>query len=211
MLGMITGPAFAATSVQAVFVPATLGATVADLDKTLGPAAHTAKGQRTYTVAGCPVTFALERGRVETMEMDVNAACNPNMQAFVAHATPVMAYPQTFGSLQAVTGEANYEADCLVECGNAADPNLFMIVRGSRANGFIDVQFTSIQVDGATLDAAMVWTQALAQHHDQDYLIETRFNCDESKDAQASRLLAPAKVTHVKVGDTLDPTGCAAN
>lgn len=208
VLGCATPVLAKDTTAAALFVPETLGVQVAYLEKNVGPAWKVQGNDRLYKIGACVLTLTTHKGQVTAMTMDVSAQCNPNLQAFVGSAQPVKAFPQTFGSLQKFMGDGEYAADCLELCGNAADPNLYMISRGYHANNFIDVQFTSVLVDNASIDASMAWADALKKQHGEDYVVDTKFNCDASKDAQAIRYLASAKVTQVTVGRDLDPTRC---
>jgi hypothetical protein len=203
--------AWAQDTAATLFVPDTLGVQVAYIEHQVGPAWKVQGAERLYKLGPCVLTLTTQHGQVTGMAMDVNAACNPNLQGFLANATPVKAFPQTFGSIQKIVDGDEYGADCLTMCGNAADPNLYMITRGFHANNFLDVQFTSTLVDDTSIAASEAWAKALTQQHGEDYVTNTTFNCDASKDAQAIRFLAPAKVTRVTVGTDLNPTGCKAH
>jgi hypothetical protein len=188
----------------------TLGSQVAYVEKTIGPAWKIEGNDRLYKIGPCVVTLTTNKGKIIAVGMDVNAKCNPNLGDFAGNSNSPKAYPQTFGSEYASGGIIEYGADCLEMCGNAYDPKLYMIMRGYHANNFIDIFFEALQVNTLTITAAQKWAETLKGQHNEDYVSDTKFNCDTSKDEAATKILAAAQITHVTIGHNLDPTGCAA-
>lgn len=196
------------SSLDQVFVPDTLDAQVAYVEHQIGPAWQVNGAARVYKVGPCRLTLTVDQGVVIALETDVNAQCNPNLAPFLS--TPKTWRPagQTFGDVAQVLGDGDYSADCLSDCGNAADPNLFMRLEGFRANGFIDLVFTSPQTSDAAIQAAQAWASGWAKRHGEDSVIQGDYNCQPDATLPLSQWLAPAPIGSVQVGRDLNPVPC---
>lgn len=209
LLGTAVPKAVAAQSIQELFAPDTLGAQVTYVESIIGPAWKIHDNHRVYKVGPCIVTLDVTRGEVAAIGMDVNDKCNVNLKRFVPNGTNEMAYPQTFGSVAATGGTFEYDADCLESCGNTRAPFLYMTSRGSHGSNYVDVTFGAVQMEATTIEAGMAWSDILIAKYGQDYLYDSKFNCDRRNDGDAAKILATAEVSRVTVGYDLDPTGCA--
>lgn len=196
-----------AATLKSVFVPETLGSTVAYLEKSVGPAWRVQGAQRTYKIGACRLDVTAQRGTIVALDAPVNAGCNPDLGPFFANGPGTPAASLTFGqAARLVSGE--FRADCLTMCGNAADPVVYFYVSGFHANGFTDVLLSTEQVANDVLDATQRWEQAMEKAEGQDFVVDGRFNCTLKYQPVAAKALSGVKITHVKVGADLDPTPC---
>lgn len=209
MWGLGTLGAAQAATLTDVFAPQWLGQSVATLEQQTGPALQTTGEQRHYQVNGCPLDVVVRQGKVVRLGTDLSAACQPNLAPFLAQRPPVVAFPQTFGGIQALSSGLHYEADCLAGCDDQHRSHLFGYLRGSPANGRIQVLFVADTRVDATFQAGQAWRHAMAANASEVYVMEGTFNCDGLMDRTAAPVLRAVVLQHVWVAqDDMDPGKC---
>lgn len=90
-----------------------------------------------FEVGGCTILYGINKGSVTGFDVDVSKDCQPTIHGIKV--TPQTTYGQI---LSRETGGV-YRASCLTDCGNAADPVVYLTYAGSRATGFIDVNYST--------------------------------------------------------------------
>jgi hypothetical protein len=90
-----------------------------------------------FEVGGCTILYGINKGSVTGFDVDVSKDCQPTINGIKV--TPQTTYGQI---LSRETGGV-YRASCLTDCGNAADPVVYLTYAGSRATGFIDVNYST--------------------------------------------------------------------
>ncbi len=183
-----------APAVQAIVTPDTIGAEVKWLEAQIGPAFRVEGPRRTYRLNGCAFAVQDVGGKIEGFELPVSEACAFDLAAFMPNAEglPKLA-DLTFASFdRAVASQVTYQADCLKLCGNAFDPSVYAAWQGGRADNMMSVTLGKRLVDDVSIDASMAWEKAMEAEGD-DYLIDTKFNCDGKYNDAARTTLAPVK------------------
>jgi hypothetical protein len=106
-----------------IFTPDVIGSNVAFLETITGPAFRTDGSERTYKVDGCEILVGATGGKIDNIGIaGYSQHCSfPIAQYFAGgYQYPAPNNP-TFGDIKRGLG-GGYGADCLVSCGNAADP-----------------------------------------------------------------------------------------
>lgn len=93
-------------------------------------------------------------------------------------------------------------------CGNAADPSVYAHWEGPHAVDFREVLLEVVLVSDAAIDAADQWQSQMRKAEGDDYVMETRFNCDQKYAAIAQKAFEQVPVTAVTIGSELKAPGC---
>ena len=188
------------TAFSEIFSLDTIGTQVAYFEKLYGPAKKVFGEERLYPIDGCNV-YVHGVTSIQALSLEITDQCNFDLAPFVMSDKPVPANNLTFGRLDQETGQmGSFFADCLMMCGNAYDPSIYLIWEGPRANGFTNVQVTAPIVDNNIFVASRIWQDAMVVEQGEDWVVDTKFNCDHRYDPVARRALANISVTTVKVG-----------
>lgn len=214
---MAAGPASAMAPpyVGGIVLPNTLGAEVKWLESLVGPAFRVdIEGEHnTYLVGECELGVQIAGGKIVGYDMAVSEACSFDLSKFMTNSPPPPLAELTFGSFDAAIGNnlVTYQADCLKSCGNAANPVLYATWEGGRADNMITVVLGAEQVADDAVEAGYAWEQAIEKAEGEDYVIETKFNCDGKYNDQARTLMKDVKPTWIAVGQVKTPVaGCGA-
>jgi len=200
-------PANAAGKITRVFKYDMLNVQVAYLERIIGPAKYVLSPDgegvvpRQYVVEGCEVTAYADKGAVQAYGLRLTPKCNFNLGEFLGNG-----YPSTKGLTIGRFGSGTFGSDmrvqaaCAYLCGNAADPEIDFTWQGPHAANFLMVVLTVVLVDDAAVDAAQRWTTLMRQKEGDDYVLNTKFNCEDKYDAAAVTDFAKVQVTDITVG-----------
>jgi hypothetical protein len=195
-----------------IFAPDMLSAQVPYLEKTFGLVAYHVDGlTRTYKVGSCMVDVTTDKqGNIASLGLEtVSRECSFDLAPFVGaqHAMPVdrLAFGQLYGPM----ADGKFYADCIYLCGNAADPVVTFFYEGPHSLQFLQVAASVTLVDDASINAAGAW-QAAMKPEGQDYVVQTRFNCDNKYEAAARTAFSNVRISAISVGYSLShPTSCS--
>jgi len=177
-----------------------LGAQVTYLEHYVGPAWRIYPGVRIYKVSGCEVTVGVKDNEVRYFHMMISNKCQFDLTKFSNNYKFPKLFGMTFGQFEQPYISGQFQASCLSLCGNAADPVVREFYQGPHAEDFIQIAPEVVLASGAALDAAVIWSNIMQKNIDQDYVIDTKFNCDGQFDAFAHKLFANVPITAITVG-----------
>ena len=205
------GPALAQqkATVAEVFNGDMLGTNLRYFESIAGIARTSSANQHTYRVAGCEITATVSGDAVSALRLELSPKCRADIVSFLGESfSPPASQPFTFGSFQAAAGDLNFYADCLTMCGNAYDPSVYAHWEGPHAVGFREVLLEAKLVGDQAIDAASRWAEGMSKAKGEDWVIDTKFNCERSFDAQAQQLFNAVEVTAITIGSGLQKPGC---
>ena len=138
-----------------------------------------------FRTDGCDITLVSDEANkvIESVEIDIAPSCNLSLKSVlnVSEGQPdIKLGALTFGSFEPLL-DSRYYADCLTLCGNAADPVVYLEAKGSRLTNFINYSVQAPMVDGKVLDATAAWRVAMTKAESEDYVLDTRFNCEPER------------------------------
>lgn len=202
----LLGTAQATTSkLQRVFQSEILNARLSYFESVTGPAiyANTYNGTeiRDYRVDGCRVSAGIKGGNVRWLRLDLSPRCNFNIATFIGNG-----YPTTAGLTVGRFARGSFgpdlrvQAGCFMSCGNAADPEVDFTWEGPHAANYINVTLSVVLVSGPALAAATRWEDVIRRREGDNYILNTRFNCTHTYDAEGVRAFANAPVKSVTIG-----------
>lgn len=172
-----------------------LGLNPGYLEKRLGVPKEKKASYIVFEVGGCTISYGIDKGSVTRFDVDVSQNCQPTIQG--VKVTPQTTYGQVFGR----EAWGKYLASCLYGCGNAADPIVYLTYPGSRATGFVSVNYaTDYDQVSSALD---LWEKAVRRQRGlgefetpDDY---EAFSCVSEPPAEVITLLRKARVRSVSL------------
>ncbi|MDR2300226.1 MAG: hypothetical protein LBE30_17995 [Comamonas sp.] len=180
--------------IDQLFDTETIGMNLAYVEKIAGPAMRSESHRHQFRTDGCEVTLVSDDADkvINSMEVSISPSCNLSLEPVLGSTAgePATRLGElSFGRFEQMLG-GNYYADCLTLCGNAADPVVYLQAEGSRATGFMDFAVQAPMVEDTVLDATSAWRDAMTKAESEDYVLDTRFNCEPQrfKDVIASGL-----------------------
>lgn len=187
-----------------------LGTNQRYLESVIGIARSSHGNQHEFKVQGCDITATIIGDKVSALHMKLSDSCRPDLRTFIGNYAPPPNLPLTAGVfLEASSSHTlKYSANCIFSCGNAYDPSVYAHWSGPRAAGFMDVVLEVTLVEDDAIGAASTWKEHMAQVVNEDYLLETSFNCDNRFDVAANEIFKNIKVTGVTIGHDLKTPGC---
>lgn len=207
-LALWTGIAQAAT-VHEVFNGDMLGTSLRYFESVAGIPRMSHADTHTFRVQGCTINATVANQHISALRLELGPQCTPDLTTFIGDYGPGAGAPLTPGALGLSSGGSlKFAADCLTLCGNAMDPSVYALWDGPRAAGFLQIRLEVMLVDGAALDAADSWERAMTAAAGEDYVLDTRFNCDTRFDEMATTLFRNVPVTAVTIGHDLNMPGC---
>lgn len=157
-----------------------------------------------FRVQGCEIKATVSDGRIAKLRLEITPTCTADLTTFIGGYAPAPEQPLTLGALDPAT----YYADCLTMCGNAYEPSMYAHWHGPRAVDHLEVLLeTRISSDKA-IDASFIWQKHMEKAMGEDWVLETRFNCDKRFNDVAEKVLRDVPVTAVKIGRDLSTPGC---
>ncbi|MGC5700732.1 hypothetical protein J4P02_11100 [Pseudomonas sp. NFXW11] len=198
-----------AATVAEVFTGDMLGTNQRYFESVAGIPRESNGDVHSFKVQGCDISATVQGGKVSTLRMELTPKCQADLTQFVGTFAPAPGKPLTVGAFAAASGgDLSFSADCLSMCGNAADPSVYAHWEGPHAVGFREVQLEVMLVSDAAINAASQWESQMSKAEGEDYVIETRFNCDTKHSAVAQKAFANVPVTAVTIGTELKGPGC---
>jgi hypothetical protein len=162
-----------------------------------------------FRVSGCNITATIQGNSVTALRMELTPNCPANLSSFIGDSfAPPAGQPLTVGSFQKAAGDMSFFADCLTMCGNASDPSLRAHWEGPHAVNFREVMLEVVLADDASMQASNQWQAQMTAVKGEDFIIETRFNCERTFDTQAQQSFANVAVNAVTIGSGLSKPGC---
>lgn len=187
----------------------TIGMNLAYVEKLAGPAVRSEQHRHLFRVDGCELTLNTDDADkvVQAVEVAIAPSCQVSLEPLLgsfAGTPPKPLNELTFGQFEQMLG-GSYYADCLTLCGNAADPVVQLIAEGPRALQFMEFALSVPLVDGAALEAADKWRDAMQKAESEDYVLDTRFNCEPQRFKElVSPAFAAIKPARFAFGSGLD-------
>lgn len=218
LVALIGNSAIGAPSsrIQKIFDPEMIGADVAYLEKITGPAKNTYDGaekgdkSKIYKVDGCEVEVMISKNSINNIGINLNQKCTFDLKKFLPNIGKAPAlHLMTFGQFDALTGGGEFTADCLLACGNAANPVVYEEWQASRADGSYQVQLGVAQVDGPVLTAASYWKDAMIKGEGEDWIIDMQFDCNRAKyNSVAQKAFKNVRIGSIRIGFGIFGDGC---
>lgn len=163
----------------------TIGMNLAYVEKLAGPAMRSELHRHLFKVDGCELTLRTDDADkvVQAVEVAITPSCKVSLEPVLgsfAGTPPKQLHELTMGQFEQMLG-GSYYADCLTMCGNAADPEVQLIAEGPRALQFMEFALSVQLVGDASLAAADKWRDGMSKAESEDYVLDTRFNCEPQR------------------------------
>lgn len=209
-------PVSYAATLSDVFTGDMLGANQRYFESIAGIPRESWMNDHSFKVENCEVVATIVEEKVVALRLEVNADCKADLSSFIQSYAPennalpfgLFAKPLTFGQFTTAAGPVSYSADCLSMCGNAYDPSVYAHWHGPRAAQFLEVLLEVKLVGDDALQAAQTWQDHMEKAAGEDYVIDTKFNCDNRFSEVAERAFDTVAVTAVTVGYSLSAPSC---
>lgn len=162
-----------------------------------------------FRVQGCNITATMAGGTVSALRLELTERCQADLSSFIGGYAPAADQALSFGSFaSAAGGVLDFSADCLSMCGNAYDPSTYALWEGPRAANFMQVLLEVELVGDKAIDASNRWEAAMTAQKGDDYVMDMRFNCENSFSAVANEAFKDVPVTAVTIGHWLEGASC---
>jgi len=183
-----------------------IGVDVAYFEKVSGLARESDGKNRTYLVDNCEIVVSTSSKKVRNLRIAISPACSFDLNEFFPNYNgkfPPLT-KMTYGSFDKLTNNSgSYLADCVVDCGNAADPVIYEHWYSSRADGVIEVMLESI------MPSLSGWSEAMQEDHPKEWLWDGNYNCTPNKYQPIVRSeMRDAKVEAITVGYDIQVPKC---
>jgi hypothetical protein len=132
--------------------------------------------------------------------MEISQRCQSDLSAFSNNYKFPRLFGMTFGEFEQPCVSRQFQASCLYLCGNAADPRVRDFYEGPHAESFVQIIPEVVLLSDAAITASMAWSDAMKKAMGEDYVVNTKFNCDRRFDSLAYRLYAKVPITGIIVG-----------
>ncbi len=206
LLGLAaSSQAAAAVKLNDVFNASMLGKQLRYFESVAGITQEIRGTEHYFMVAGCEVVADVAQDTVVGLSLAVSPKCPANLTSFLGESfAPDSRKPLTFGRFaEAASPTMEFHADCLTSCGNAYDPGVQAYWEGPRALNFIQVRLEVLLVEEPALTASSQWSDGMTRQRGEDYVLDTRFNCERSFDDMALTAFKDVPVTRVTIGQGL--------
>ena len=199
----------AQATVAQVFNGEMLGSSLGYFESVAGVAQASDGDTHSYRVQGCEVTATAAGGKVSALRLALSPTCKADLSSFIGTFAPPGNEPLTFGALNRSTGgPMAFYADCLDLCGNAYDPSVYALWEGPHAVNFTQVMLEVVLAGDQAVNAAYSWRDAISKAKGDDFVVDTRFNCERTFDPAAMHHFQGVEVTAVTIGSGLSTPGC---
>jgi hypothetical protein len=198
-----------AASVSEVFTGDMLGTNQRYFESVAGIPRESNGNEHVFRVQGCNVTASIVNGNVTSLRLELGPKCQADLTQFISTYAPSPTSPLTVGAFNESSGGGmSYAADCLTMCGNAADPVVYALWDGPHAANFRQVKLEVSLTSDAAITAADSWKNQMSKIEGEDYVMDTKFNCDHKYDQAAEGAFKSVQVTAVTIGTELAIPGC---
>lgn len=165
--------------------------------------------QHLFRISGCNITATVQNNSVTALRLELTPSCQADLTSFLGESfAPPAGQPLTVGSFQQAAGDLSFYSDCLTLCGNAADPSVYAHWEGPHAVNFREAMLEVVLAGDAALEASSRWQQQMTAAKGEDWVMETRFNCERDFDGQAQQSFAAVEVNAISIGSGLVKPGC---
>lgn len=209
---LLLGPAISiaqAASVKEVFNGDMLGTNQRYFESIAGIARTSDGDTHTFRVQGCDIAVSMIEAKVSSLHMQLSPTCSADLTTFLGNDAPAATPNLTFGTFAQFTHSSlRYQANCLTMCGNAEDPSVYAYWEGPRSLGFIEVILETVLAGDPALDASNVWQEKMVNATNQDYILDTKFNCESRFDNIAAEAFKNVPVTAITIGHGLTKLSC---
>ena len=196
-------------SVAQVFNGDMLGTNLRYFESIAGIARTSSGDAHTYRVQGCEITATAPGGTVNELRLQLSPSCKADLSTFISTFAPPANQPLTFGAMaESSGGDLEFYADCLSMCGNAYDPSVYALWQGPRAVNFTEVLLEAVLNEDDAVAASSQWAEVMQKSKGDNFVIDTRFNCEREFDEVAAQQFKAVKVTAVTIGTELTKPGC---
>ncbi|AYD66471.1 hypothetical protein DVB37_23020 [Achromobacter sp. B7] len=202
---LVGASAAQAATVKEVFNGAMLGANQRYLESVAGVPRESFGNDHVFVVQQCQVRATIGNGKVTALRLELAPGCEADLKSFIGEDAPKAGQPITPGMF----GRGlRYTADCLSQCGNAADPSVYALWTAPRSSGAVEVLMETVLVSGKAMDAADAWEAQIKKAAGEDYVMDTKFNCETRFDDAAQAAFKDVPVTAITVGYGLPTQRC---
>ncbi|MGF6593117.1 hypothetical protein [Pseudomonas sp. 2835] len=199
----------AQATVAQVFNGEMLGTNLKYFESVAGIARTSFGDTHTYKVQGCEITADAAGGSINDLRLELSPTCKADLSSFIGSFAPAANKPLTIAALHESTGgPLEFYADCLEMCGNAADPSVYALWEGPHAVGFTQVLAEVMLTDDAAIAASSKWADEMKKHKGEDFVMESKYNCERSFDPVALQSFKSVAITAVTIGTQLSKPGC---
>ncbi|WP_339914420.1 SHOCT domain-containing protein [uncultured Brevundimonas sp.] len=189
--------------IDRLFIPSLVHGNLPFFEAISGPAKQVFGSSRSYEIDGCAIWLEMKGQEIQSITTSISNQCNPSSLGFTLNGKTLAQAAQRFG-------EGRYSASCLRSCGNAVEPSYTLEIDGYHANNWISYSFDSQPNGDRDYDRLNVWESKMEAAEGEDYVIMSRFNCDQRYGADARRAIQGFKIKSVTISNGLDPEGSAA-
>jgi hypothetical protein len=205
--------AMAANKLSSIFKLDMLNTEIAYLESITGPAMHVYPDRgsiqiRDYRVDGCKVQAFVAGTKVQRYSITLTPRCNFNLGAFLNGYSSTSGLTVGKFASGAYHPDMRVQSDCIYSCGNAADPTVNFIWNGPHAVNFVSVVLTVVLASDAAIAASDRWEKQMRSKEGDDYITDTKFNCDGKYDKAAVQAFATVPVNEVVIGFADSNEGC---
>lgn len=186
------------TPAGAVLIDQMMGVQVAYLESKLGPARTVIGPTRTYEIGACTVEVRTDGSEIVGYVVPMIPACSAQALAALKTYDLPEKIDLTMGEFADARQNADFKADCLSLCGNAADPWVYLESAGPRVSP--GVRAEAVMVSDATIDASFRIRDAITAAKGEDYVVDLGFNCTSDFDALAVQELKNVRIDQIAVG-----------
>jgi len=192
--------------VSSIVSPRSIGASRDFVERRLGQPVDDTPETARYSAGGCDISVEFgEDGTVSAVGIALANGCRFDASALAAGRSLAVDGTLTFARFEQLFGEARYSSPCLASCGNAFDSFVDAVVHG---DGAIEVAAQTLFVGDAAVDASDVWQDRLTADTDEDFVLETKFNCVADHDAIPRAAFAEVRVELLRFGRDLGTADC---
>jgi len=183
-----------AAKLEEVFNGSMLGVTQRYFESVAGIPIRKIGERFIFSIEGCHVHAFVKDKSVYALRLSLETNCQADL-SFLGF--DISTNKPTFGDFP----RTRYFSDCLYLCGNAFDPSVYAFWQGSHANNFIEVMLET----ASGFEAKNEWRNYMAQQMGEDYVIDLRFNCEDSFSNIAAETFEKVAVESITIGhDLLD-------
>lgn len=176
-----------------------LGTTADFLTSKLGPARQNDGSSLDFSVAGCDIKYQIVNKSVAYFDAAFSASCKPSLKGLNAASAMDLPHAATLAQVEHGAGGLII-ADCLENCGNAADPVQYLFIEGPHADNFVNV---AVMPDPKVSAGTQKWASAIRAAHGlaPDAELPTQgFECGTDAQDVALQEVGPNRISRVLVG-----------
>lgn len=196
------------SSLSKIFTSDMIGANVAYFERISGPARNTSLQNgltyNIYKIEGCEVTSIIKGGTVTSIGINkLSKKCTFNLLNIIPNIgdkRPILAHEISFGFIYENLGGGKYGATCLIACGNAEAPSVYLDVNTPRVYGGYYISASLALLETQAINASIKWSDAMKKTEGEDWIISTKFNETLKYNSIAAQAFKNLKITSISIG-----------